>query len=75
MCAITATDFSHLVFLHVTDIQAVADHYEMPVEQKQPQYDTVVEQDAIYEDPVQVRHSLPERIVLNNDSSHSQSPL
>lgn len=61
MCAITATDFSHLhVFFHVTDVQAVTDHYEMPVEQKQPQYDAVVEQDAIYEDPVQVRHSLPE---------------
>uniref|UniRef100_A0A672RK01 Drebrin-like b n=1 Tax=Sinocyclocheilus grahami TaxID=75366 RepID=A0A672RK01_SINGR len=36
------------------DVQAVADNYEMPVEQKQPQYDAVVEQDAIYEDPAQV---------------------
>lgn len=57
MCAITgpnAKDFSHLVFFHVTDVQAVADNYEMPIEQKQPQYDTVVEQDAVYEDPPQV---------------------
>ncbi|XP_043103410.1 drebrin-like b isoform X5 [Puntigrus tetrazona] len=36
------------------DIEAVADNYEIPVEQKQPQYDSVVEQDAIYEDPAQV---------------------
>ncbi len=63
MCAITgpnAKDFSHLVFFHVTDVQAVADNYEMPVEQKQPQYDTVVEQEAVYEDPAPVRHSQPE---------------
>ncbi|KTG01812.1 hypothetical protein cypCar_00041296 [Cyprinus carpio] len=33
------------------DVQAVADNYEMPVEQKQPQYEAVVEEDAIYEDP------------------------
>uniref|UniRef100_A0A673HD33 Drebrin-like b n=1 Tax=Sinocyclocheilus rhinocerous TaxID=307959 RepID=A0A673HD33_9TELE len=36
------------------DVEAVADNSEMPVEQKQPQYDAVVEQDAIYEDPAQV---------------------
>ncbi|XP_059359165.1 drebrin-like b isoform X7 [Carassius carassius] len=36
------------------DVQAVTDIYEMPVEQKQPQYEAVVEQDAIYEDPTQV---------------------
>ncbi|XP_058640977.1 drebrin-like b isoform X4 [Onychostoma macrolepis] len=36
------------------DVQAVADNYEMPVEQKQPQYEAVVEQEAIYEDPAPV---------------------
>ncbi|XP_043103408.1 drebrin-like b isoform X3 [Puntigrus tetrazona] len=40
--------------LRARDIEAVADNYEIPVEQKQPQYDSVVEQDAIYEDPAQV---------------------
>lgn len=63
MCAITgpiANDFSRLVFFDVTDVQAVADNYEMPVEQKQPQYEAVVEEDAIYEDPALVRHSPPE---------------
>ncbi|XP_042586171.1 drebrin-like protein isoform X3 [Cyprinus carpio] len=37
--------------LRARDVQAVADNYEMPVEQKQPQYEAVVEEDAIYEDP------------------------
>uniref|UniRef100_A0A9J8A8V3 Drebrin-like b n=2 Tax=Cyprinus carpio TaxID=7962 RepID=A0A9J8A8V3_CYPCA len=49
---ILSNDFSRLVFFDVTDVQAVADNYEMPVEQKQPQYEAVVEEDAIYEDPV-----------------------
>ncbi|XP_026125493.1 drebrin-like b isoform X3 [Carassius auratus] len=40
--------------LRARDVQAVTDNYEMPVEQKQPQYEAVVEQDAIYEDPTQV---------------------
>uniref|UniRef100_A0A8C1Q7V9 Drebrin-like b n=1 Tax=Cyprinus carpio TaxID=7962 RepID=A0A8C1Q7V9_CYPCA len=32
----------------------VVDNYEVPVEQKQPQYEEVVEQDTIYEEPAQV---------------------
>uniref|UniRef100_A0A9J7YM30 Drebrin-like b n=1 Tax=Cyprinus carpio carpio TaxID=630221 RepID=A0A9J7YM30_CYPCA len=36
------------------DVQAVVDNYEVPVEQKQPQYEEVVEQDTIYEEPAQV---------------------
>ncbi|KAK7135268.1 hypothetical protein R3I94_014049 [Phoxinus phoxinus] len=38
------------------DVQAVSvsDHYEEPVEQKQPLYEAVVEPDAIYEEPPQV---------------------
>ncbi|XP_016329184.1 drebrin-like protein B isoform X6 [Sinocyclocheilus anshuiensis] len=35
------------------DVQAVIDNYEVPVEQKQPQYEAVVEQDTIYEEPAQ----------------------
>lgn len=50
----------------------------MHVEQNQPQYETVaeeaVEQDAIYEEPPQVRHSLPE-LILNYDCSYSRSHL
>lgn len=44
-----------LVF-YVLDVQAVSDHYEEPVEQKQPQYEAVVEPDAIYEEPPQVHY-------------------
>ncbi|XP_059379856.1 drebrin-like protein B isoform X5 [Carassius carassius] len=36
------------------DVQAVADNYEVPVEEKQPQYEAVVEQDTMYEEPAQV---------------------
>ncbi|XP_039530649.1 drebrin-like b isoform X6 [Pimephales promelas] len=39
------------------DVQAVSDNYEEPVEQKQPQYEAVVEPDAIYEEPPQVEES------------------
>jgi len=42
-----------LVF-YISDVQAVSDNYEEPVEQKQPQYEAVVEPDAIYEEPPQV---------------------
>uniref|UniRef100_A0A8C1UFZ8 Drebrin-like b n=1 Tax=Cyprinus carpio TaxID=7962 RepID=A0A8C1UFZ8_CYPCA len=42
-------------------VQAVVDNYEVPVEQKQPQYEEVVEQDTIYEEPAQVRSSLQEQ--------------
>lgn len=48
-----------LVF-YVLDVEAVINDYEEPVEQKQPQYEAVVEPDAIYEEPPQVRHSLTE---------------
>ncbi|XP_056102882.1 drebrin-like b isoform X5 [Rhinichthys klamathensis goyatoka] len=40
--------------LQARDVQAVSDNYEKPVEQKQPQYEAVVEPDAIYEEPPQV---------------------
>lgn len=46
--------------LYVLDVEVVSNDYEEPVEQKQPQYEAVVEPDAIYEEPPQVRHSLPE---------------
>ncbi|XP_051758259.1 drebrin-like b isoform X7 [Ctenopharyngodon idella] len=36
------------------DVQAVSNDYEDVVEQKQPQYEAVVEPDAIYEEPPQV---------------------
>ncbi|XDV48392.1 hypothetical protein PO909_017807 [Leuciscus waleckii] len=36
------------------DVQVVSDNYELPVEQKQPLYEAVVEPDAIYEEPPQV---------------------
>ncbi|XP_073674787.1 drebrin-like b isoform X7 [Garra rufa] len=36
------------------DVQPVRDNHEVPVEQNQPQYEAVVEQDAIYEEPPQV---------------------
>lgn len=49
-----------LVVFYVLDVQAVSNDYEDVVEQKQPQYEAVVEPDAIYEEPPQVRHSLPE---------------
>uniref|UniRef100_A0A671TDL6 Drebrin-like protein B n=1 Tax=Sinocyclocheilus anshuiensis TaxID=1608454 RepID=A0A671TDL6_9TELE len=39
--------------LRARDVQAVIDNYEVPVEQKQPQYEAVVEQDTIYEEPAQ----------------------
>lgn len=49
-----------LVVFYVLDVQAVSNDYEDVVEQRQPQYEAVVEPDAIYEEPPQVRHSLPE---------------
>ncbi|XDV48390.1 hypothetical protein PO909_017807 [Leuciscus waleckii] len=40
--------------LQARDVQVVSDNYELPVEQKQPLYEAVVEPDAIYEEPPQV---------------------
>ncbi|XP_051758254.1 drebrin-like b isoform X2 [Ctenopharyngodon idella] len=40
--------------LRARDVQAVSNDYEDVVEQKQPQYEAVVEPDAIYEEPPQV---------------------
>ncbi|XP_059379853.1 drebrin-like protein B isoform X2 [Carassius carassius] len=40
--------------IRARDVQAVADNYEVPVEEKQPQYEAVVEQDTMYEEPAQV---------------------
>lgn len=48
----TANNYSHVFY--ISDVQAVSDNYELPVEQKQPQYEAVVEPDAIYEEPPQV---------------------
>ncbi|XP_026100140.1 drebrin-like protein B isoform X2 [Carassius auratus] len=40
--------------IQARDVEAVADNYEVPVEEKQPQYEAVVEQDTVYEEPAQV---------------------
>ncbi|XP_048066936.1 drebrin-like b isoform X2 [Megalobrama amblycephala] len=40
--------------LRARDVEVVSNDYEEPVELKQPQYEAVVEPDAIYEEPPQV---------------------
>lgn len=45
---------SFIVF-DVSDVQVASDHYETHIE-SQPQYEAIVEQDNIYEEPPQVHH-------------------